>query len=428
MNAAIRALLVTGLIQASNLVSGILLARILMPDGRGELAAIMLWPSVLAGIGILGIHEATTYFAARNRNRPAVLNASLGLGFGLVLILLPVGWLMVELVFAGSRPEVRDAALLYLLFIPLNYVGLVLVGLFQGAQRFGDWNLLRAEVHVLYTLFVPLAYGLGYGTVWGFAVASLVANLLMIATGAALLARQGWLRPEPLAMSREILGYGWRIHLGRIATTLGERLDQMLISLFLAAADLGFYVVAYTVANAAGLGPSTLAALAFSRLSEEDEADRRRRLFGRFLRAALVLAFLGSLLLALVAAPLIRLVFGEAFQQAVPVALILIAGMAPFAVKLTLIAGLKAYGQPLEVSRIETVGVMLAAVGLAILLPAFGLIGAALAVVAGQTGTALYALFRVRRVAEKSVFGLLLPNGDDLAYIRASVGRAGRKG
>ena len=35
----------TGAIQLSNLASGILAARLLGPEGRGELAVVILWPS-----------------------------------------------------------------------------------------------------------------------------------------------------------------------------------------------------------------------------------------------------------------------------------------------------------------------------------------------------------------------------------------------
>lgn len=226
-------------------------------------------------------------------------------------------------------------------------------------------------------------------------------------------------------MTRRIVGYGWRIHLGRVATTLGERLDQLLISLFLPAADLGYYVVAYTVANAAALAPSTLGALAFSRISDATP-DRRAELFGRYLRASLVTVAATSAVMALIAQPLVGLVFGDAFQRAVPLAWILIAGMIPFGLKLVLTAGLKGYGHPLEVSRAETLGVIIVAVALAGLLPLLGLAGAAWSVVIGQFASAGFMIYRIWRVCEKEVFRLLVPKRGDLDYIRSWMSRNGK--
>ena len=42
-------------IQGLNVLTGIVLARTLGPAGRGELAAVMLWPSILAAVGSLGV-------------------------------------------------------------------------------------------------------------------------------------------------------------------------------------------------------------------------------------------------------------------------------------------------------------------------------------------------------------------------------------
>ena len=50
--------------QAALLISGPLLARTLGLDGRGQLAALLLWPNVIALLGTLGLPSAVTYFLA----------------------------------------------------------------------------------------------------------------------------------------------------------------------------------------------------------------------------------------------------------------------------------------------------------------------------------------------------------------------------
>ena len=45
-------------------VSGIMLARALGVENRGEIAAAMLWPTVIAGIGTLGLTESLTFHVA----------------------------------------------------------------------------------------------------------------------------------------------------------------------------------------------------------------------------------------------------------------------------------------------------------------------------------------------------------------------------
>ena len=53
-------------IQAVLVVTGVLLARMLGPDGRGYLAALILWPLVITQLGNLGIPSALTYSIARD--------------------------------------------------------------------------------------------------------------------------------------------------------------------------------------------------------------------------------------------------------------------------------------------------------------------------------------------------------------------------
>ena len=55
----------TGSIQLIQAVVGVLLARILGPPDRGELAAVILWPTLITTIGSLGLAQSATYHASR---------------------------------------------------------------------------------------------------------------------------------------------------------------------------------------------------------------------------------------------------------------------------------------------------------------------------------------------------------------------------
>jgi len=53
--------LTNALILAFGTFTGILTARLLHPEGRGALAAVLFWPEILAGVGICGLNEALVY-------------------------------------------------------------------------------------------------------------------------------------------------------------------------------------------------------------------------------------------------------------------------------------------------------------------------------------------------------------------------------
>ena len=53
------------LIAVIGLITGIVLARILAPEGRGELAIIMFWPPLIAELLFFGLPASATFHAAR---------------------------------------------------------------------------------------------------------------------------------------------------------------------------------------------------------------------------------------------------------------------------------------------------------------------------------------------------------------------------
>ena len=61
------------LIMGSNAIGGIVSARVLGPDGRGQLTVVMLWSAIINVVGILGLPSAFTYYTARWPDRREAL-------------------------------------------------------------------------------------------------------------------------------------------------------------------------------------------------------------------------------------------------------------------------------------------------------------------------------------------------------------------
>ncbi|MFN4281747.1 MAG: lipopolysaccharide biosynthesis protein [Alphaproteobacteria bacterium] len=412
----------TALIQAANIASGVMLARFLLPEGRGELAAVILWPSVIGAIGIFGLHEAVAFHAARRpRDAAGILRAGLALGLGLSLLLMPLAALAADWVFATARPEVREAAFLYVLFIPLHFIASISVGLFQGMLRFAEWNLLRVLIHAVYALLIPLFYALDWGGVQGFAVASLLSLAAVAAAGVLGGARAGWLTRGTIEASvgrnaPSLLKYGVSVHVGATVAIIAERLDQMIISLALSAADLGLFVVALTVARLPLVAASTLGTVAFPKIAAAEESEKAR-IFGRYTRATMILVLSASLALAAVMPWLLTGFFGGAFADAVPLAWVLLVAAVPLSLKTMISSGLKGYDRGVLVGQTEIVTLAASAAALALLVPTFGLMGAAWASVLAQTAALAFLLARVARATGVGVGDLLLPRRADLAVV-----------
>ena len=411
----------TALIQGLNILTGLLAARLLLPEGRGELAAIMLWPGLIAELGNLGLYDAMLYRAATRAANPRDLFAAVAALLGLLTIVLAaIGLVVIPIALAGYGSDVEIIALYFLCaFLPSYFMSLFTGGMFQGHLQMTIWNVLRAAVPVVYFTGIVVLSLVAGPEVASFAAAYIMAQLAAGLLGFVLLYRRGWISWRPrLDVMKGLVAYGVKVHVGEILFSLRQRLDQAVISLWLPAADLGLYVVALTVANGPLILVHTLANVAFPKISQQETVSCKIVVFGRYLRfsMAIAVATIGTLMVLI---PwLVPLLFGRPFAPAVPIAGVLLLGTAPLAAKLMFQQALKAWDRSLVISRAELIGLVTAAGLIAVLMPPFGLEGAAWSVVLSQVVTAGVMAVSLKRDLGLPIVRLFVPTADDWALSR----------
>ncbi|MGA6948088.1 MAG: hypothetical protein WBZ00_10075, partial [Solirubrobacterales bacterium] len=74
------------------MVTGVILARTLGPSGRGELAAVILWPTMLWTVGNMGVVDSVTFHSAR-RSAPqrSIVSTSLVIALVQSIVLVAIG-------------------------------------------------------------------------------------------------------------------------------------------------------------------------------------------------------------------------------------------------------------------------------------------------------------------------------------------------
>jgi O-antigen/teichoic acid export membrane protein len=369
------------LIQAANVLTGVLLARILGPAGRGELAAVLLWPSVLAAIGSLGIYEATSFHVARGKEAVGTLvGTAAAIAWVQSVFLVGVGLGLVPLVLSHYGARVEHAGMLFLAFVPLNLVSLYAMATLNGLGRFGLFSFLRVLVIAVATAFVgglALAHVLSPRT----AVFSyLAANLVNAVIAVALVRR---VVPGPFRVSRTLARqmaiFGLKSHSANVSGLVNERLDQLMISVFLAPARLGLYAIAGTVTALTSLIGGSVAMIALPSLARLEVLEERARAARRFVVLTIALSALVTAPLIVLAPTLITFFFGSAFAPVANVARILLVAAVVFSTNRVLTAILNGIGRPLDAGVGETLALVATVGGLAVLLPTLGLTGAALA-------------------------------------------------
>ncbi len=196
---------------------------------------------------------------------------------------------------------------------------------------------------------------------------------------------------------------------------LNYRLDLFLVALFRTSAEVGLYALAATIAQLIWLISNAMAAALFPRVAANDEGVgpvvARTARFSRF---ALASAAVQAVLLGIVAAPLLQVVYGSAFEPAAVPIWLLLPGVVMFAPVNVLAAHLAGLART-ELNLVVSAASLVVTVTLdLVLIPKWGMTGAALATSVAYGTSALLTVVLYCRVVRSPPADLLVPTPDDL--------------
>ena len=410
------------LLYALAAATGPLIARLLGPDGRGALAAIQLWPGAIATFAMLGLPDSLVFFAARYPDRAdRWLTTAVLIGLATSLVGVCVGYVLINIGLRGDNERLIHPAHVYLLFIPLS----ALVGLpcqfVRGLGRFGLWNVLRVMPAAGWLIALLAATILGNRS-----PDALSASYLSFIVFEAFVIIVVWLttseRPKTVTRgdAAALLRYGIPSGLSAVPQVLNLRLDQMLIAAILPSRDLGLYVVAVSWSAISGIALNAAGPIVSQRLAAERNTAVARRMFGQVTRSSVIVSAIMAAGFASLTPYAIRILYGAAFQEAIPIAIVLSAANAFVMVNTVLEEGLRGLDDTPTILRCELVGLVVTAVALAVLLSPLGILGAAVASVAGYSAVTIALGLSLRR--HEMTFGTAFwPRGEDLRYVIAVV-------
>ena len=366
-------------------VASIVLARSLGPAGRGLVAVIQSDVVLVISLAGLGTPTAITFFASRrDRFQPALS------GFALVYAGV-LGMLAALGVFAGSgwladhQGSGFDERLWWLgaALIPLMYYEYFVASLLNARKAYGKQNWLNILGRVG-TLVATLALvtGLGWGVAGGLIAASMI-SLVRIVGSVPLLARIG-VRLPSRHISWATLHYGWRVAIGQLFRFFSGRFDVLVLSLMAPLATVGNYAVAQTVAEIVLVVPQSFGYVVLPMVAAgaAHRAAPALRLVG-------TLALLGVIVVSIVGPALILIGFGSAFRPALVPFFILLPGIWMLGCANICGSVLSGKKRPGAASLLAG-GAALCTLALdLVLIPPFGITGAAIA------STAAYSLYGI---------------------------------
>jgi O-antigen/teichoic acid export membrane protein len=250
------------------------------------------------------------------------------------------------------------------------------------------------------------------------AIAMLAANVLNLIAGYGLCAKRTWLSFKPdLDAMGSLLRYGFKVHLGLMGRLVNLWMDQAFIAILLTAADLGLYVVAATLARGIGMVATPVELVAFPKIAAEPTAEGKAQLFCRYMKINLLLVLPAGVVLAALTPWILSTIFGPAFLPSARVAYVLILANVVLSGTLILSAALKAYDRAMLIAKVEGLDVIVTVAALALLVPSYGIEGAAYAMLIVNLFTFALLAFWVRRDLDISFAKLFRPTRQDVDWV-----------
>ncbi|MDH1628686.1 lipopolysaccharide biosynthesis protein [Pseudomonas mosselii] len=366
---------------ALRLLRNVLLARILGPSERGLFALLSTLPDLISAATSGGLNSAVGYQAAKQRDMGLLLTQVLVYGCLLAGLLTLVCVFLVREFGTDLEVTVQLGLLAWLLLlaVPMTVLKSGLLTLHNASGGVGAFNALR-----LTESLAPLLLFLGLFWMWR--DEALEAALISWLCGIALVLVLGlwWLRRQhPLALrwdrggQRELLSYSAKSHPDLLFQQVILRSDYLFIGAMLGSTALGHYAMASAAAELLLIVPEAVTTPLMKRLLQQDAGMERLTPLALRLTATVMLG--ACLSMALIGQWLIVTLFGADYAPAYPALLALLPGLLGLCYASILRLDLLGKNRPGTVSLLMGAGAALNLVLNVLLIPTWGIVGAAAA-------------------------------------------------
>jgi O-antigen/teichoic acid export membrane protein len=379
---------------AASALTGVLIARAVGPEVRGEYAAVIAWFGVLTMVGEVGQTAAVCFYVARDPERARSYVATSRAMMTATGVVAAVAGLMIAPTLAHGDHGLAKAYEIAFGGSVFAFIGVSYTFALQ-AKDTRQWNLVRSSQSIL-ALTAVIVLRVLHLLALDTAIYTVLATMAVQLVLAYCCCRHYELAPghAHANLIRPLGKYGLSQLAAVTPATVNTYLDQLILSQLVPPTELGRYAIAVSITLAPLPLVSAIGNVAFPRLA----ASRTITASSRRLQLAAVAVSAGaaSLILLPVAAIafwLVPEVFGVAYRGAVPLVWLL----TPAGIFLSCgqVVGdlLRGLNRPQLVATAQGLAAVLTVILLVTLLPRFGVAAAAIASTIAY-GTALAIMLR----------------------------------
>lgn len=391
--ATVQTVLVKILILGINVSTGVITARTLAPQGRGEQAAMAMWPQFLAYTLTLGLPAALRYNLKRYpEEQSEIFSASLLLSAVLGMAATLIGVVFMPQFLPQYSPEVIHFAQWFMLMAPLILFTTIFVAALEAKEDFTTANqaqyltplmtlvflVLLALTHRLTPFTAVLAYALPTLPIFFWLLSRLWKNIY-----------PHWY--ELGSSYKRLINYGLRAYGIDLLGNLSVYLDQVLVVKLLTPTSMGLYAVALSLSRMLNLFPSAIGTVLLPKTAARP-VEEVIALTGRAVRVSIVTTVLAAIAVMLLGPLLLQILYGNEYLKAIPVFRILVVDVVIGSTTWILAQPFMALGRPGIVTILQGFSLGITVPLMLLFIPIYGLEGAGLALLGSDVVGLIFAV------------------------------------
>ncbi len=388
------------------LLGSIIMARTLGPENRGNIAAANLWPNLLLYMGSFGTYQSVIYFYAKKRDEVIMWGSCIIATLVNSLISIAVGLLFIRFFLGEASQEVKWYSNLLLLTLPFSILSQFITSILQAKTKFKQFNIIRTFFPLAYLFSILLLYALNRLTFTSVLTVQIFLNVLICLIclifyhtymGSVFQVKYN------LKTLKVLYNYGVKVWAGDLSQGLNYRLDQILISNFFSTTQLGFYVVAQSIANFTTILANSFKTILLPIVAKTPGFKEKITTINQTLRKFNLVNTI-MLVVSIILVPFLLVwVFGKAFKQSELLAILLLGGFYFLNIKTVMTAAVQGLGRPFYVSISDFAGLFVLLILVYPLSKWYGINGAAIAVGISYLAQFVSIYILYKKIASKTI-------------------------
>lgn len=358
-------------------IVSIVLARLLGPEGKGIMTAVLVFPTLIASLADMGIRQSTAYYVGRKQYSLNDIISSISF-----LWLITTAGSMVSVLlyfyFGPSNHYSWDILIVALLIIPFKLIENYAKGIMLGRNQIGVINFSQIIHLIANYIFVFLFVWILDLNVLGALIAQVGISFTVATYYLIKVIPYGKIRFKPIKpIPRKIFFRGFSFAIVLFIINLNYKVDIMMLDYMVPSSDIGIYSVGVNFAELIWQIPSAVGMVIFSKstttVKQMDSVQRATSI----LRLVMPVMALAAIFIAILAPIVITVLYGNAFSESGNILRIMLPGVVFITISKVLHPELAGRGYPLFSLRVFVVTLILNIVLNLMFIPSFGIYGAA---------------------------------------------------